>query len=200
VSSFKTPTNSGFGLRVIAASIEQQLGGKANFDWDRKGLRCTISIPRSKLMHNPALAGRQQVSNGNSFIELKSTERPCVLLVENEALVGMMLDEALNELGFQVIGPVGSESEAFAVARDNHFDAAVLDVNLGDELVYRIADVLKQRGVPFVFVTGYGVDGVDCRFSTVPVLQKPVELEMLQQVFLGGPERIGHRRFCAHRV
>lgn len=61
VSSFKTPTNSGFGLRVIAASIEQQLGGKANFDWDRKGLRCTISIPRSKLMHNPALAGRQQV-------------------------------------------------------------------------------------------------------------------------------------------
>ena len=104
-------------------------------------------------------------------------------LVEDEALVAMMIQETLAEIGFQVIGPVGTASGALAAARDSHFDAAVLDINLGDGLVYTVAEILEKRGVPFVFVTGYDADSVDVRFSGVPILQKPIERGMLQKIF-----------------
>jgi DNA-binding response OmpR family regulator len=107
-----------------------------------------------------------------------------VLLVEDEALVAMMIQDTLAEFGFQVVGPVSTASGALAAARESHFDAAVLDINLGDGLVYTVAEILEKRGVPFVFVTGYDADSVDSRFSDVPVLQKPIERDMLQKIFL----------------
>src|SRR5262249_37617003 len=82
-------------------------------------------------------------------------------LVEDEALVAMMIQDTLAEFGFRVIGPLSTASEALAAARESHFDAAVLDINLGDGLVYTVAEILGVRGVPFVFVTGYDVDSVD---------------------------------------
>ena len=98
----------------------------------------------------------------------------------------MMIQETLGELGFQIVGPVSTASEALSRARENHFDAAVLDINLGDGLVYTVAEVLEQRGVPFVFVTGYDVDSIDSRFTAIPILQKPIEREMLQRIFVRG--------------
>jgi two-component SAPR family response regulator len=59
-------------------------------------------------------------------------------------------------------------------------------LNLGDGLVYTVAEVLEQRGVPFVFVTGYDVDSIDSRFTAIPILQKPIEREMLQRFFVQG--------------
>jgi DNA-binding response OmpR family regulator len=106
-----------------------------------------------------------------------------VLLVEDEALVSMMIQETLAEFGFDVLGPVATVSEALAAAREPCIDAAVLDINLGDDLVYTVAEILARRGVPFVFVTGYDSDSVDARFSGIPVLQKPIERESLQRIF-----------------
>jgi two-component sensor histidine kinase/DNA-binding response OmpR family regulator len=185
------PSSRSFGLKVIAASIEQQLGGKASFDWDPKGLRCTISIPRSELTKSRAFKlARNGGDDGNgTVIGLKRAEKPRVLLVEDEALVAMMIGESLTEFGFQVIGPMATASEALAAARDQHFDAAVLDINLGDGLVYTVAEILAKRGVPFIFVTGYDPDSVDPRFSGVPVLQKPIERDMLEKIFLLGADR-----------
>jgi DNA-binding LytR/AlgR family response regulator len=76
-----------------------------------------------------------------------------------------------------------------ASAREKHFDAAVLDINLGDGLVYTVAEILAKRGVPFVFVTGYDADSIDPRFSGVPILQKPIERDMLQKIFMHGADR-----------
>ncbi|PNE10411.1 MAG: hypothetical protein CR217_14410 [Beijerinckiaceae bacterium] len=64
--------------------------------------------------------------------------------------------------------------------------AAVLDVNIDGEMFYSVADAVGARGVPFVFVTRYGVEGIDGRFAQVLVLQKPIERQMLQSVFLDG--------------
>ncbi|HEX3936078.1 MAG TPA: response regulator [Xanthobacteraceae bacterium] len=122
-------------------------------------------------------------------IGLERTGKPRVLLVEDEALVAMMIQDTLSEFGFQVIGPVSTASEALASARNSHFDAAVLDINLGDGLVYTVAEILGKRGVPFVFVTGYDADSVDPRFSGVPVLQKPIERDMLRKIFLLGGDQ-----------
>ncbi|HUZ30507.1 MAG TPA: response regulator [Xanthobacteraceae bacterium] len=112
-----------------------------------------------------------------------------MLLVEDEALVAMMIQESLTEFGFHVIGPVCTVSEAEAVARDDRPDVAVLDINLGDGMIYSVAEILAVRGVPFVFVTGYDAESVDSRFSEIPILQKPIDREILQRIFAQHAER-----------
>ncbi len=184
------PTARSFGLRVIRASVEQQLGGEAAFDWNPKGLRCNLSIPRGELMKSRDPTGvRQNGSAKNGPISLKTAGAPRVLLVEDEALVAIMIQECLVEFGCQIVGPVCTASDAVIAVKDGQFDAAVLDINLGDGLVYPAAQILAERGVPFVFVTGYDADSVDRRFSGVPVLQKPIEREMLQKMFVSGAKQ-----------
>ncbi len=181
------PSARSFGLRVIAASIEQQLGGRATFDWNANGLRCAMSIPRSELMKTRAFhCARPAAEAMGTVVGLKRKEQPRVLLVEDEALVAMMIQETLAEFGFQIVGPIGTAAEALSSVREHHFDAAVLDINLGDGLVYAVAEILEERGVPFVFVTGYDADSVDSRFGGIPILQKPIEREMLQRIFMQG--------------
>ena len=107
-----------------------------------------------------------------------------MLLVEDEALVAMMIQECLAEFGYQVIGPISTASEAVAKAKDGRFDAAVLGINLGDGPVYSAADILAARGVPLVFVTGYDADSVDRRFRKIPILRKPFERERLKKIFV----------------
>jgi PAS domain S-box-containing protein len=177
------PSTRSFGLKVIRASIEQQLGGKATFDWDPQGLRCTLSIPHAE---TPDRARAANGHGGNDRAEptvMASGRR--VLLVEDEALVAMMIQECLLECGHSVVGPISRASEALSAAREGDFDAAILDINLGDGMAYPVADILAARGVPFVFLTGYEADTVDGRFGAVPILQKPIERQMLQKIFLG---------------
>ena len=184
------PSARSFGLKVILASMEQQLGGKAAFDWDPKGLQCVLSIPRSELMKSQVVNSARVNGQANgAAIGLKQAGKPRVLLVEDEALVAMMIQESLTEFGFHVIGPVCTVSEAEAVAKDGQSEAAVLDINLGDGLVYSVAEILAARGVPFVFVTGYDAESVDSRFREIPVLQKPIEREMLQKIFVQRVQR-----------
>ena len=107
-----------------------------------------------------------------------------VLLVEDEALVAMMMRDILLELGLSVAGPFCTAAEAIAAAAADGVDAAILDVNLGGELIYPVADALAARGVPFVFITGYGAESIEGRFAHIPILQKPIEREVLQHLFL----------------
>jgi CheY-like chemotaxis protein len=147
-------------------------------------LRCSFSIPRREMMREPSAAHNNVATLRGPFNGVKVAGKPRVLLIEDEALVAMMIQECLAEFGYQVLGPIGTASEAAARARDGQFEAAVLDINLGDGAVYPIADLLAARGVPFVFVTGYDADSVEPRFRKIPVLQKPIEREVLRRVFV----------------
>jgi PAS domain S-box-containing protein len=179
------PAARSFGLRVIRASIEQQLEGETAFDWNPKGLRCHLSIPcRGAAKSAEATNGARVAELHSSTNGLKIAGKPRVLLVEDEALVAMMIQECLAEFGYQVVGPIRTASEAAAKAKDGPLEAAVLDINLGDGAVYPIADILAARGVPFVFVTGYDADSIDARFRKIPILQKPIEREMLKKAFV----------------
>jgi two-component sensor histidine kinase/DNA-binding response OmpR family regulator len=178
-----SPSARSFGLRVIRASIEQQLDGEAAFDWNPSGLRCSFSIPYRNMMKSREFSGAPSFGEVNGTMTLKVTSKPRVLVVEDEALVAMMIQECLAEFGYRIVGPVCTASEAAAKAQDGQFEAAVLDINLGDGAVYPIADTLVARGVPFVFITGYDAESVDARFRKVPVLQKPIEREMLKRMF-----------------
>jgi CheY-like chemotaxis protein len=97
-----------------------------------------------------------------------------VLLVEDEGLVAMTMEDMLEDLGCEVVGSFGAVSPALAwLAEDHEFDGALLDVNLGGEMVYPVADALIARGAPFVFTTGYGASP-DPRYAAVPVASKPI--------------------------
>jgi CheY-like chemotaxis protein len=107
-----------------------------------------------------------------------------ILLVEDEILVAMMMRDILGELGFSVIGPFSRLSEAMVAAVHDEIDGGIVDVNLGGEFVYPVADVLVARNIPFVFVTGYGVESIDERFGAVPIIKKPVQRQALQKIFI----------------
>jgi len=109
-----------------------------------------------------------------------------IMVVEDEALVAMVVSDALTELGYQVAGPFSRPPDALAAVRDGNIAAAILDINLAGTLVYPVADELTRRGIPFIFVTGYGVESVEKRFAEIPVLQKPIERETLQRIFING--------------
>ncbi len=98
-----------------------------------------------------------------------------LLIVEDEALVAMMLEDMLARLGCVVVDVAASVSRGLALAGDASLaiDAAVLDVNLGGEEVYPVAEKLAAGGVPFVFSTGYGLAGIASDFARVPALAKP---------------------------
>jgi CheY-like chemotaxis protein len=126
-------------------------------------------------------AGAPGGSHSNKLVPLKREVTKRVLLVEDELLVGMMMRDLLIETGFFVVGPVTTLSEAVSVARSQHFDGAILDVNMGTDFVYPLAELLKEQEVPFIFVTGYASETVDARFSDVVALQKPIDQERLSR-------------------
>jgi CheY-like chemotaxis protein len=105
-----------------------------------------------------------------------------VLLVEDEALVAMLVEDALAALQCEVIGSASRLGNARALAERDGFDLAILDLNLGGEPIYPVAEVLARREIPFVFLTGYGAAGVAEPFRDRPVLQKPFHLEELREL------------------
>jgi PAS domain S-box-containing protein len=173
------PRQTGFGAKIITSSIERQLEGKVSFDWRPEGLFCELRAPRRQ----SAEPGSDTVVNlppGNSSKKLPS-ER--ILIVEDEALVAMILEDQLADLGISVAATCASVPDAMRAIEDNAPQAAILDVNLRGQLVYPVADCLLDRGIPFVFVTGYGRESIDRRYSFVKVLEKPVERQALEGLF-----------------
>ena len=96
-----------------------------------------------------------------------------ILIVEDEMLVAMNIEDMLLELGHEVAGIASRLEPALALARDGAFDVAMLDVNLAGERSFAVADLLIERGIPFLFATGYGLGGIDEKYRDRVVLQKP---------------------------
>ena len=78
-----------------------------------------------------------------------------VLIVEDEPMIAMVIEDSVETLGFEVVGPVAQRDEALALAKGGAFDCAVLDVNIRGGNSYDVADLLLARGCPFVLATGY---------------------------------------------
>jgi CheY-like chemotaxis protein len=175
----------GFGIRVIKASVESQLGGAVAFDWHHDGLRCAISIPHDVRLEFPGDSQAPvQKSGGNGAGPIEVGPRKRVLLVEDESLIAMMMDQSLRELDFDVVGPFGTVQEALTAINHEPVDAGILDINLAGEMAYPIARVLQTRKVPFVFMTGYGAETTAALFPDVRIFQKPLEREMLRELFI----------------
>src|SRR5262245_39392190 len=107
----------------------------------------------------------KQTSGGDFGIDHATTRRqrprPRVLIVEDDDLAAEALQLSLEDAGYLALAPVASVRTALKSLKENSIDAALLDVNLGGELVFPVADALAARGVPFAFVSA-------CRRADIP--------------------------------
>ena len=118
------------------------------------------------------------------ILQAKPLQDLRVLVVEDESLVAMLIEEYLTDFGCAPACSVSRVGKALKVLKNTEIDAAVLDVNVAGESVAPIAEALEQRGVPFIFASGYGRSGVDERWSNRPVLQKPFSAKELQAALI----------------
>ena len=126
-----------------------------------------------------------------------------VLVVEDEPMISLALQDVLADLGCEVAGAAARLQPALDLAQDLAFDIAVLDIDLGGMRIDPVALVIATRGLPVVFVTGYG-PGAAPRQVPGAVLEKPYEAAHLQKALLAAlrtrpEERSGGRRAAARR-
>jgi len=103
------------------------------------------------------------------------TEEPLrrALVVEDEVMVAMYVEELLSELGYDTVAVATGLYQALAMAREETFDFAVLDINLDGRVSFPVADVLRERGIPFLFASGYGSKGVNDNYKDAVRIRKP---------------------------
>jgi CheY-like chemotaxis protein len=101
--------------------------------------------------------------------------------VEDEPLVRLMTEEILLSIGCAVVATASSLDEALTHIAATPFDLAVLDINLAGTEVYPAAELLRSKGTPIIFVTGYGRRGVQNDWHGFPILQKPFSVRDLEQ-------------------
>ncbi len=177
------PKVLGFGTKIIG-SLKGPDRGDVQFDWQPDGLRFTMKLTCKALADEEVSepSQLQPEENGEAALAAPPSRdgNVRVLLVEDELIVGIFMQETLAGLGYEVSEPLDRLEDAVACARTQQFDLAVLDMNLHGVPVYPLADILRAQRVPFLFLTGYSPDVIEPRFRGVPVLQKPVGQEALE--------------------
>ncbi|WP_244445209.1 response regulator [Microvirga sp. BSC39] len=88
-------------------------------------------------------------------------------------MISMLLEDVVLDCSGELVGPVARFDDALELAHKSVLGVAALDLNLNGGLSYPIAEVIRERGIPVIFATGYGADGLLDRFSDCPTLQKP---------------------------
>ncbi|MGA1835177.1 response regulator [Rhizobium wenxiniae] len=99
-----------------------------------------------------------------------------ILVVEDEYMLAQEVAGAITDAGMIAVGPAANTHDAIELVKNQSVDAAILDVNLVDELVYPLADLLKARRIPFVFCTGYDASSLPSRFENVICCEKPINI------------------------
>jgi len=110
-----------------------------------------------------------------------------ILIVEDESLVAMLLETILEDMGCVTVGPISNIEDALALLSGDEagtLDGALLDVNVAGREVFPVAEVLKARGVPFVFSTGYGQGGLPDEWRNQATIQKPFTEAAVEQALM----------------
>lgn len=107
-----------------------------------------------------------------------------VLIVEDEMLVSMLVEDIVGDFGCVVVGPAARLDQARPLAESADIDVALLDLNLGGARSTPVADILARRGIPFVFMSGYGALGLEPPHDTRPVIEKPFSPESIEAALI----------------
>jgi DNA-binding response OmpR family regulator len=106
-----------------------------------------------------------------------------VLVIEDEYFIADDIARALASLGAEIVGPIGDLEEAQRVLDTGAtVDAALLDINIRNEMIFPLARTLRSRNVPFMFVTGYDKDSLGSEFHDIPVVEKPLDISAVARL------------------
>ena len=112
-----------------------------------------------------------------------------ILVVEDDYMIAQDVQDDLEEAGATVIGPVPAVSEALHLIESTPIDAAVLDVNLGEERSFPIAEALEARAIPFLFATGYNSADIPDEWQRAVIVMKPLRIAAVEQLLASGDSR-----------
>ena len=105
-----------------------------------------------------------------------------ILIVEDEPLLAMNLEDMLIELGHHVAGTATRIDKALSLAEGSEFNLAILDINLAGSNTFQVAAILQKRGIPFIFTSGYGADGLIDGYREACLLTKPFGVKELEHM------------------
>lgn len=169
--------HKGFGSRLIEQSIKHELNGNVELLVLPNGFSCTINIPLEEV----------QIVTNDPLIVIDESTQPVVevgkiltgrniLLVEDTVFIAMDMEHLLIEQGANAVLSAFRLNDAIRKAKTADFDFALLDVNLDEEMVFPVAEILHQRNIPFIFLTGYGEEtSWPEEWVNIPRLTKPVQ-------------------------
>lgn len=177
------PTRRGFGRELIEARIPYELGGRGEIDIGPEGLRCQLEFPLNEGESILETDAPQPATIFGGMLDMTGapdlTGRT-VLVVEDDYYMATDTAAALRGAGADVIGPCPSVEAARELLENGTPTHAVLDLNLGGGgPQFEFARLLKARGLPFVFLTGYDPDVVPQDMQDVVRLQKPVQFRAI---------------------
>ena len=174
------PSRKGFGTVLIERSLRGE-GGVVMADYPPEGVVWTIELPlpRQAPFAQPCFASEvtpaQPILYGDAVDASATLEGLEFLVVEDEALIAFEVSDVLEDVGARVVGVTGTLSEAEHAVSALDFDIAILDGNLQGEAVDAVADALDRRGIPFLFLSGYGPEHLPSAFQDRPLLNKPFD-------------------------
>jgi light-regulated signal transduction histidine kinase (bacteriophytochrome) len=178
------PTRLGFGSTLIERALAMETGGRATLNYHPSGVVCDVYLPSSSVLRHANREAAEPADEAAGLTMASNRGKPYrILVVEDAFLLVSLLQDLFDRLGWTMVGPATRLVDALQLARDGSFDAALLDVNLDGTMSWDVALILKQRGIPFVFGTGYNVSAVlPENLTGSPVIGKPYQLRALQQV------------------
>ena len=166
----------------MQSALGQRPGNAVVLDFQPGGLQCHIDVNLDGDQPSPPIWQKQPAQQQGAALRSREPDKPAILVAEDEPLPALDLVAALETLGLPIAGPAPSLSEAMHLAADRPLVAAVLDVNLGGEMVYPLIDLLVERDVPVILVTGYDRKSIiPDQYRQLPLLQKPVNRRLLTE-------------------
>ena len=174
------PSREGFGTKLMQSALGQRPGNAVVLDFKPSGLHCHIDVNLDGDQPSPPTWQKQPVQQQGAALQSRSANQPAILVAEDEPLPALDIVSALETLALPIAGPAPTLGEAMHLAADRLLAAAVLDVNLGGEMVFPVIDLLVERGVPVILVTGYDRKSmIPEQYRQLQLLQKPVNRRLL---------------------
>lgn len=182
------PERRGFGSTLLERVTGRELGGETRMEFRPDGVRVTIGADASALAARPAQSepvetkanaapAESHAGASHGALPIDGVKGQRIIIVEDAMLLALELEAGLVEAGAKVVGSAADIEEALRLI-ETPFDVAVLDANLNGQSATPVAEILKERGKPFIIATGYGDAGAPEGFDA-PVVRKPYNVNQI---------------------